>query len=122
MQLPSFNCVCCNLNQEESLMHLFLQCNFAQSCWATIGLQTDSQNPFVAFGQFKLQLHVTFYLEIIILMCWCIWMQRNDFIFRGIQPSSANCHQHFKKEFALVILRAMNRHKESMTHWLGNFV
>ena len=122
MQLPSFNCVCCPSNIEESLKHLFLQCNFAQSCWATLDLQVVTHNPFAAFGQFKLQLHVSFYMEIIIIMCWCIWMQHNDLIFRGIQPSSANYLAHFKKKFALVILRAKNRHKEPMSLWLDHLV
>ena len=122
MQLPSFNCVCCPSNIEESLKHLFLQCNFTQSCWATLDLQVVTHNPFAAFGQFKLQLHVSFYMEIIIIMCWCIWMQHNDLIFRGIQPSSANYLAHFKKKFALVILRAKNRHEEPMSLWLDHLV
>ena len=49
-------------------------------------------------------------------------MQRNDFIFKGIQPSPNSCITNFKKEFALVILRAKSRHKVAMSERLEAFV
>jgi len=70
----------------------------------------------------KQQLVVPFFMEIIVLMSWSIWMQRNDLIFKVIQPSSDSCLQHFKKEFVLVILRAKSRHKENMSLWLDTLV
>ena len=57
-------------------------------------------------------------MDIIIVMCWCIWMQRNDHIFKGIQPSVEAFLQHFREQFALVILRAKARFKDSMSSWL----
>ena len=79
-------------------------------------------DPFVTLEQFKLQLGVPFFMEIIVFMSWSIWMQQNDFIFKGIQPNLHNCLQHFKKEFALVILRAKVRFKAHMTSWLEALV
>ena len=59
---------------------------------------------FATLEQLKQQLGVPFFMEIIIFMSLgCIWMQWNDFIFKGIHPSHDACFQHFKKEFALVI-------------------
>ena len=49
-------------------------------------------------------------------------MQRNDHIFRVLQPSQEACLQHFKKEFALVILIAKARYKEIMLEWIEAFV
>jgi hypothetical protein len=47
-----------------------------------------------------------FFMEIIITMCWSIWMMRNDLIFHDISHTVQRCKSVFKKKFALVILRA----------------
>jgi len=49
-------------------------------------------------------------MEIIGLMCWSIWTSRNDFIFRGIQPTLQHCPWTFKREFSLVIHRAKQKY------------
>ena len=122
MNLPDYSCVTCLAAIEESLEHLFIHCPFVISCWDAIGIQIGFDDPFTTLEQLKLQLGVPFFMEIIILMNWCIWMQRNDFIFKGIQPSQVSYLQHFKKEFALVILRAKPRHQTPMNLWLEALV
>jgi len=121
MNLPDYTCVTCPAYIEESLEHLFIHCPFAQSCWAAIGVQIGFE-LFATLERLKLHLGVPFFMEIIILMSWCIWMQRNDFIFKGIQPSQVSCLQHFKKEFILVILRAKTKYKTTMNLWLEALV
>jgi len=106
------------LNNQESSTHLFIFCPFAQACWGLLDLSIDQEGHFATLEQFRTQLQVPFFMEIIIIMSWCIWMQRNDFIFRGIQPTQEACWQHFKKEFALVILRANIRKQPLMSSWL----
>jgi hypothetical protein len=51
-------------------------------------------------------LNAPFAMEIIILMCWCIWIARNAWLFNEEDSSWVACKTHFKKEFAMVILRA----------------
>jgi hypothetical protein len=41
----------------------------------------------------------------VILMCWTIWMARNDLIFNGNQISLQYCRGFFFKEILLVSLR-----------------
>jgi hypothetical protein len=82
---------------EETLEHLFLDCPFAH-------LVVQPGDPFHTLASFRNQLAVSFSMNIIITMSWCIWMEQNDLIFKGIHPSLGNLC--FKKEFALVILRA----------------
>jgi hypothetical protein len=61
-------------------------------------------------------------MDIIILKSWCIWMARNDFIFKALQPTLLAVKVRFKKEFALVILRAKNRLKQHMQSWIDLYV
>ena len=99
-------------------MHLFLECPFAQICWSKLKLQIGNSHPFSELESIRNQLNVPFFMDIIIMFNWCIWMQRNDLIFKGLQPHPDNCYAHFKREFALVILRAKSRLKQPMTEWL----
>ena len=72
MELPDYNCVCCLQMVEESLTHLFIHCPFAHACWASIGLMVGQDDPFTTLEQLKNQLGVPFFVEVIVLMCWCI--------------------------------------------------
>ena len=105
MELPAYNCVCCPLMVDESLVHLFLHCPFAQSCWNGLGLIIGHNNPFITLEQLKDQLNLPFFMEIIVVMSWRIWMQRNDQIFREIQPSLATCLLHLKKNLLQLFYR-----------------
>jgi len=90
--LPSFNCVLCTNNTEETLEHLFLHCPFAEACWGLIGFQVPNQaDIFLAIESFKSQLHTPLFINIVILLCWSIWISRNDLIFQGLQPSTNSC-------------------------------
>jgi hypothetical protein len=95
MQLPSYHCVCCNLGTNETLPHLFLTCSFAQACWLKIHIVLLEADPFLALNEVKAQLNVPFFMDIVIMFCWSIWMQRNDFIFRGFQPYPVACMRNF---------------------------
>jgi hypothetical protein len=120
--IPSYECVLCNLNAEETLEHLFLNCNFARSCWATLNLQIGDGDPFEVLTSFRHQLNLSFFMDIIIIMSWSIWMARNDFIFNGLQASLQSAKDCFRKEFALVILRAKPSHKQLLVSWLAAYV
>jgi hypothetical protein len=74
-----------------------------------------------AIKRIKTMIGLPFSMDIIIIMCWSIWSERNSWIFNNADPSIANCKNTFKREFLLVILRAKERHKENMSVWLNNF-
>jgi len=107
---------------EETLSHLFFDCPFALACWARLNILIMGNSSVQILEAIKIQINLPFSMDIIITFCWNIWMQRNDLIFRGIQPTAASSLLHFKKEFALVILRAKIRIKTSMSSWLEQFV
>jgi hypothetical protein len=120
--IPSYECVLCNLHVEETLEHLFLHCNFARSCWSSLHLFIPIGDPFDVLTSFRQQLHLSFFMDVIIIMSWSIWMARNDFIFNGLQPSLQSAKACFRKEFALVILRAKSSLKHLMATWLEAYV
>ena len=119
MDLPSYDCVLCTQPTEVTLEHLFFKCDFGQACWFNLNLCIDTDDElFITLEHFKHQLGVNFYMEIIILMSWCIWVSRNDHIFQGIQQSIPNCRAIFKKEFSLVIHRAKKKYFPLIEEWL----
>nr|TKW27614.1 hypothetical protein SEVIR_3G268400v2 [Setaria viridis] len=100
MVLPSYNCVLCQQGVEETLFHLLLECPFAQECWIHLSLFPNTQDePYTILQSFRDQLHVPFFMEVIILMCWIIWMGRNDLIFKVLNPSVQGTLLFFKLLF-----------------------
>jgi hypothetical protein len=69
-------------------------------------------------GYFRRQLNVRFFMEIIILLCWSIWMSRNNLIFRNEEASKDKCKAIFRNVFALVILRAKKNYLPNISLWL----
>jgi hypothetical protein len=68
----------------------------------------------------KRALGVPFSMEIIIIMSWCIWKERNAWIFNNEDPSVDHYKVMFKKEFAMFIHRAKMRMVDDMRSWLIN--
>jgi hypothetical protein len=123
MQLPSYNCVLCNQNIEETVEHLFLDCKLAKACWGKIGLTVDSSlNPLQIFQSFRLQLGVAFFMEVIIVMSWSIWTLRNNVIFRGIPASTLRGAEIFKDIFGLLLWRAKKKYFPAISSWLEQVV
>jgi hypothetical protein len=123
MALDDYNCAICSLGTDETLLHLFLDCPFAVSCWATLGLVIqDSTNPFQTITSFKNQLAIPFSMEVIISMCWAIWSVRNYAIFKNVQPTISNARRYFRAYFAQVILRAKKTYLPFISQWPEAYV
>ena len=121
--LQDYNCVFCLLNVEEDLLHLFFHCPFSQACWFSLNVFLPNSDDILDIvDNIKHQLNQTFFMEIIVTMCWAIWIMRNDIIFRNLAHSVQRCRSVFKKEFALVILRAKTSLHPRIVSWLEAFV
>jgi hypothetical protein len=46
-----------------------------------------ASDPCLIVDNLKAQLGLPFFMEIIVTMCWSIWMMRNDAIFKGLPRS-----------------------------------
>jgi hypothetical protein len=111
------------LRIEETVEHLFLDCELAKACWGKIGLTVDSSlNPLQIFQSFRLQLGVAFFMEVIIVMSWSIWTLRNDVIFRGIPASTLRGAEIFKDIFGLLLWRAKKKYFPAISSWLEQVV
>ena len=67
---------------------------------------------------FKDQLRVPFFVEIIVLLCWSIWIVRNDAIFQRVVPMVKKAKCVFWKEFAIVIHQAKKKYFPIISLWL----
>lgn len=103
MQLPSYTCVLCLQDTEETCCHLFLHCPFAVHCWQIINVNIPQhlEFPEIAF-HFRASLNSQFFMSAVILICWSIWTTRNNLIFKGIPPSIVGAQATFRKELLLL--------------------
>lgn len=123
MHLESYNCVLCQEAVEETVEHLFLGCQFARDSWELIGVNIQNQvNIFAAIDQIRAQSHPSFFLMVIILMCWSIWSARNNFIFKGVQVNPAQVKVAYLKELKIMSLRARAKFAETFDLWIQNLL
>jgi hypothetical protein len=100
-----------------------LLCPFAQACWAWLNCHVILQDDLYRnIENFKLQLQVPFFMEIIIVMGWSIWKARNGLIFSQVQPSLEDTKRAFKSEFAMILLHAKRSYFPFIEQWLNNLV
>jgi hypothetical protein len=83
MELESYRCKNCILQNDEGLAHLFLKCNFARRCSNLIGITPPYTSNLHMVFQLRQHLNKPWNLEIIIIMPWCIWKYRNGWIFEN---------------------------------------
>jgi hypothetical protein len=89
-----------------------------KNCWNALGVTPPNRlNADRATKSIKRQLLVPFAMDIIIIMCWVIWTERNTWIFNNEPPQVNRCLITFKKEPKLVIHRGKRRLVQSMEDW-----
>lgn len=119
MVLQSYNCVLCDLSSEETVHHLFLQCEFAKQCWQMLGVDIPFDIEFPEAMVFlRDAIQSQFFMEAVILLCWAIWMTRNAFIFRNLQPQLSLARSAFVAELKLLTHRAHSRRNQPFNQWL----
>ena len=81
MNLPSYECILCNQSTEETIAHLFLECNVAKDCWSLIGLTVISSPDCVERGSDQCSfLHGNHYYYVLVHLGpkKCFHFQRNS--------------------------------------------
>jgi hypothetical protein len=119
--LDSYTCDLCILQREETLRHLFFRCSFAKLCWQRIGVIVPSWlKPDRATRHIKRAIRQPFAMEIIIIMCWSFWKERNAWIFDDQPPTVDRCLITFKKEIRLVYQRMKKVCAPDLLSWIQN--
>lgn len=92
--LPSYQGVLCNEQIEETTLHLFLDCSFSLQCWDLIipnKKRDTSVTQEIMLALNELPNGVA--MNIVIMGCLHIWMQRNNKIFKHINPITTSWKQ-----------------------------
>jgi hypothetical protein len=110
MILDSYDCELCLFQIEEKLRHLFFSCPIAKNCWNIVGINVPTWlNADRATKHIRRQLNLPFAMDIVMLMWWGIWTERNAWIFNNEAPPVQKCKATIKREFDLVIQRAKKK-------------
>jgi len=119
MHLDDYHCVLCQQPPEETVMHLLFFCPFARDCWGMLNFQFDDDLTIPQiFQAWKALLNVPFALDIFILLCWAIWMVRNDVIFRNKNPSVEDCRRYLTVESLLLLHRSKAEFTPMLESWI----
>jgi hypothetical protein len=101
----------------------FFRCNFARRCWLLLDIRPPRTTDLLhTLLRIRRRWHVPWRLESIIIMTWCIWKSRNNWIFNETQPTINECKEMFKKEMILMCHRVKPSLKEEISNWLQNSV
>jgi hypothetical protein len=123
IQLDSYNSVLCQLSFEETTQHLFIDCQFSKDCWNLIGISFQTNSDIMdAINHIRDQSHPSFFMAIAILMCWSIWIVRNDFIFKGVQPNINMAKEVLKKELSILSFRTKASLSLTFDLWFQNLL
>lgn len=88
---------------DETLFHLFFQCQFSQVCWNSLGIMwnlpvdpmdmiSEAQHHFNHFNSKAFR-------DVLITTCWSIWCHKNS-----ASTSLVRWKAHFRVEFSIVSL------------------
>jgi len=114
-----YNCVLCQNSMEETLEHLFFDCPSAVSRWFALGITWDKEaNIHEKLQIAKQGFGQPFFMEIFMIGAWCIWNERNAFIFNGKVPNFISWKAAFKKEVTAHLFKIKQCLHQSVLLWL----
>ena len=119
MQLDDYNCVLCQQQTEETLMHLLFYCNFAKNCWWALNFAyAGNLSIFHIVEDWRNYVSAPFALDIFILVCWSIWMVRNGVIFKNKVASVDDCKRNLTAEALMLQHRTKARITPLLESWI----
>lgn len=92
---------------------------YAQRCWGSlIPNKKRGTSVFEETMLAKAELPPHFGLEIVMLGCWSIWIQRNGIVFRNIQPTLHNWRFTLREELQLLQIKIKSKYSAELQHWI----
>ena len=121
MHLDDYQCVLCQQPPEETIMHRLFYCPFAKNCWGLMNFHFAHHLSIQKiFQAWKSLVKIEFSLDIFILLCWVIWMIRNDVIFRNKNPTVQDCKRYLTVEALLLLHRCKARINPLLKSWINS--
>ncbi|KAJ1255822.1 hypothetical protein BS78_K154600 [Paspalum vaginatum] len=107
---------------EETIDHLFFECQFAQNCWAAIGVSWDTDIPLLDRVSHARTIHaVPMFIEVVLIAAWEIWKARNDKVFRQHSHNPSTWLNNFVSQCTLQSMRFTEDARTSFCVWLDAF-
>ena len=114
-----YNCALCQDGVEETVEHLFFYCSAAVCRWFSLGISWNAEaSPVHKIHYAKLEFSQPFFMEIFMIGAWCLWNERNDFIFNNKSPSLATWKSSFKATVKGHLVRIKQNLHQSILNWL----
>jgi hypothetical protein len=102
--------------------HLFFECNFSTRIWAYLQIFWGGGSGPEMLQRAKNKFKGPCFTEIVILACWNIWKQRNDKIFRFINPTFRAWKYGFVKDVSLLKHRVKKCTVPLLSSWIDNLM
>ena len=117
--LPSYECVLCHTHTMETSMHLLWDCDFALNSWSSIlGQRYRGISVFDEVSLSIQALSTPIAMEVIIMGCWNIWMQRNGVILKAILASVLSWRASSRADLLLLKHRIKDKFADSLSSWI----
>ena len=114
------DCILCRAGSYEDWRHLFFNCVFSTHIWNYLQIAWHPGNNSESLLMAKRSFKGPCFVEIVILSCWCIWKQRNGWIFKGIAPSFRGWKAIFFQEVTMLKHRVKQSVADSISLWLAD--
>jgi hypothetical protein len=112
------SCILCRINFLEDWRHLFFNCVFNTRIWNYLQIPWNPGNTMESILLAKRSFIGPCFSEIVILACWCIWKQRNGWIFKSIRPT----FRRWKASFIHEVTMLKHRVKDDIVHKLLSWI
>lgn len=104
--LDAYACVLCNMNTEETLLHLFFLCPFSRWVWRLLNISWDlAKPPLDMIIDARQQFGSPIFREIIMVAAWSIWCHRNSIIFFFLKDPVTRHYINKKRRSAILQAR-----------------
>ena len=115
------SCVLCPGSNYEDWSHLFFECTFSVRIWTYLQIDWNGNSGPEMLNRATRKFSGPCFIEIVILVCWNIWKQRNNNFFRGIIPSFRTWRACFISDINLVKHRVKKDVVQTLSSWIDNF-
>jgi hypothetical protein len=114
-----YNYVMCQNSIEEIAKHLFFDCPSIVSRWFVLGIiWEENLSIYQWLYQTKQAFVQAFFMKIFMIGAWCLWNQRNAFIFNRKPPCLAAWKADFKSLVKDHLIRIKPVYHSSIKLWL----